>query len=299
MGGNPGDVSAAYLNRLLTAGQDVASVQQQLKRALAEGSFEPLLERINAVREDVPKLLIEPLITALLNLSDDLPEVQTQSMFSSGLERDLVRLIITLLRQLPDKEGRAAILQKAALASTAVTGPAMLASALEPEDGEQLTGDDLVVDLRSVKRLQQELLPRIWGAAGSGRVWDLRMSAFLVYRLRKWDTAKSADWIRRAVEQPQVALKFMMSMLGESQVSGGGGSRSVYRVMAAEMEKFVDLNLLIAAESVASEELEKAAVDGLKVALDRKSKGQPYAEIYAMSRGEDGRLFYDERDRRW
>lgn len=299
LGGNPGDLSAAYLNRLLTAGPDVGGLQQQLNVALDGGSFEPLLERLEAIKEDVPKPLLEPLMIAMLNLSDDLPHVQTRGMFSAGLERDLVRLIVIFLRQLPDKRERAAVVRQAALASTAVTGPVMLASFLEPDDGEKFTENDLVVDLGVVEELQKELLPRIWNIANSGRIWELRMSTFLLYRLLKWDETKATAWIGRVIEEPRVALKFLMSMLGETRVSGGKETRSVFRLMATEMEKFVNLEHLMAAESVASGELEKAAVNGLKVALERKSKGQPYSKVYVMSRGADGKVFYDEEDRRW
>ncbi len=297
LGGNPGDIGAAYMNRLLGAGQDVARLQRQLKDAFDAGSFEALLERLRAVREDVPKPLIEPLITALFNLSDELPNVTARGLFSSGPERDLVRLLVTLLKQLRDKSQQTAVLRNAARVSSAVTGPVMAASFLEPKKEEQPAEEDLPVDLVTVKELQRELLPRIWGVAKSGKIWELRMSAYLIYRLRDWDPENAAKWIASAVQQPTIALRFLMSMLRESQVTGGNGSRSVYHVMAAEMEKFVSLDALAAAESVARAELENAAINGLKGALERKAQGKPYAEIYVMSRGLDGKLFYDETDR--
>lgn len=297
LGGNPGDIGAAYMNRLLGAGQDVVGLQRQLKAAFDAGSFEALLERLRAVREDVPKPLIEPLITAFFNLSDELPNVIAHGLFSSGPERDMVRLLVTLLRQLHDKNQQTIVLLNAARTSSAVTGPVMCASVLEPKKEDQPAEEDLPVDLNAVKELQRELLPRIWAVANSGKIWDLRMSAYMIYRLRDWDPKNAASWIAHAVQQPTVALKFLMSMLRESQVTGGNGSRSVYHVMAAEMEKFVSLDALTVAQSVASAELEKAATNGLKIALERKAQGKPYAEIYVMSKSLDGKLFYDETDR--
>lgn len=298
LGGNPGDIGAAFMNKLFRAGPDVAGLQTQLRAAIEAGSFDALLERLRAVREDVPKQMIEPLITAFFNLSDDLPKVSAKGLFSAGAERDLVRLIITLLKQLRNQELQATTLRNATDSSPAVTGPVMSASFLEPKKEEHLTRDDLPVDLNTVRELQQKLLPRIWNVAQSGKIWSLHMSAYLIYRLFEWDRDNAIAWITEAIQEPKAARAFLMSMLRESQVTGSNGSRSIYHVMAVEMEKFVNLETLaVAAQSVMLDELEKAAFSGLKEAIERKKQGKPYAEIYVVSREHDGRLFYDERDR--
>lgn len=298
LGGNPGDVGESFMRRLLGAGPDVARLQEQLRAAFAGGSFEALLERMRAVREDVPKPMIEPLMTAFFNLSDELPKVTAKGFFSAGPERDLIRLVIAILRQLQNQSLQATVLRNAALASSAITGPVMCASALEPKKEEQLAREDLPVDMNTVKELQRELLPRIWDVARSGKIWDLRLSAYLIYRLLEWDKDRAIEWITREAKEPKVALAFLMAMLHESQVTGGDGSRSVYYVAAVEIEKFVDLEALAgAARSLIRTDLEKAAFSGLQKAIERKKQGKPYAEIYVMSRSPDGQLFYDERDR--
>lgn len=297
LGGNPGDVGAAFVNRLVNAAGDVGKLQEQLRATLTPESFEPLLERLKAVREDLPKSMIEPLIKALFNLSDALPTFRSNSFISSGPERDLTRVVTALLLQLPDRADRSAVLQRCVTESTAITGPTMCVSFLGPRKDESGAKHEEHIDVATLKTLQQQLLPRIWETLKSGRVWKLRASAYLIYRTLEWDGNAVCEWLKTAIKDPETALAFLMSMLQESQVSGGNGTRAVYSVRGNELEKFVDLESLASAASRASaDDLGKAAVKGLQLAVQRKGENKPYGEIYVMSRGLDGKLFHDQHD---
>lgn len=295
LGGNPGDVTASFLNRLFTAGNDRTKLRELVKATFESGTFHSLMDRVRAIRKDVPSALIEPLITALFDLSDDLPPPPSRSYFESDSERELTRIVVLLLAQIEDKSERLAILRQAALASSTVIGPVMAAAFLEPERDDPNPDKERPVDLSGLKALQSELLPRLWDAAKTGRIWSFRPAGYLLYRLRNWaGIAEVKAWLTPALREPNTAKGFLMAMLGESQVSGGNKNRTEYALYGVRLEEFVDLEYLATnLPANTSDLLEQRTIEKLREAIARKNADQPYAEIYVMSRDPSGNLFVD------
>ena len=294
---DPGDITAAFISKLFRSGNDRDAIRKLLQHTFDAGNFVPLMERLNAVREDLPAQLIEPLVTALFDLSDGLPEVKEEIFFMSS-EQHLTRVVAMLLYRVEDQAVRAATLRRAALASEAVTGPVSCLSLLQPDAEDRKMNRPAIVDPAELKSIADELLPRLWATAREGRIWKLRKAALLIYRLRDWAGIEPVRaWLSEVIQDPTVAVAFLRTMLNESHVSGGRTNRTVYTLLGTALEKFVDLEKLAeCAELAANDVLEKAAVTKLREAISRKNDAKPYLEIYVLSRDESGNFLTDHSD---
>ncbi len=293
-----GDVPAAAVGEVVQSGQTVAEIEMRLRRALKEGSFEKLIERLRTVRDDIPTESFEPLITALLDVSDELPPATQASFLSSDLELTVAGIAIYLLKRIQNESERSAVAKRAILASSGVTGPVICVGLLGPR--KDRPDDTLIIALPDVKEMQDRLLPRMWETARSGRIWQLRRGTYIFYRLAEWSNdTEVSQWLAEANQSPTHALAYFTAMLQESQVSGGERTRQVYTLMAQRLEQFVELDALARnVEQAPRDELAEAAFGRLKEAITLKAAGKPYAEIYVISRGADGKLFYDPDDGR-
>jgi len=91
---------------------------------------------------------------------------------------------------------------------------------------------------------------------------------------------------------------FLREMLQETEVSGGRGAHAFYTLYAKQIEQFIDLERLAEkAEAIAGDELENAAIGALRTAVANKKAGQPYENIYVLSRDASGRFFNNPSDR--
>jgi hypothetical protein len=157
-----------------------------------------------------------------------------------------------------------------------------------------------LVDPDQLLAIEHELLPRLWAVARTERFWELHSASLLIHRLR--DLAGITEvqkWLSVELDKPIAALTFLHTMLNESHISGGRGTRTVYTLLAAHLEKFVDLEKLYeSAGRAAKDELGKAAVKQLRTALNLKTDGKLYEEIYVLSQDEHGKYLYDESDTR-
>jgi hypothetical protein len=294
LGGNPGEATDSFVNQLFVAGNDQARLRGLLKSAVDGNMVTALLERLRAVRKDIPPGSMGSLITAFLDLSDSLPPSTGGSFIDSIPERDLARALVLFLWQIENRGERLAVLRTAALASSAVTGPVMLAAFMEPEKDNPKPDGDLPVDLKDLKVLQSELLPRLWDAARSGALWSLRSAGYLLYRLKNWAGAETVKaWLSESTKDSRTAASFLRAMLGESHVSGGR-SQIQYVLHAQRLEEFADLEeLLRRIPSDGNDQLQQRAGEALKTAVERKKDGQSYSEIYVLSKDMSGNYFVD------
>lgn len=298
LGGDPGDVTAAFVAKLFKQGAKREDLRELLKKAFDEGRFVALMERIKAVREDVSSSMVGPLITALFDLSDDLPEAKTRTLLSSDAETELFRVVVVLLWRVQDQNKRALVFRESVMDSQGITGPVICVSNLQPTKKEEETIQDLPIELESLARIRGELLPKFWAAARGGRLWRLRTVGPLIFRLRDWSGANDVrEWLAEALLEPRPAMAFLRAMLHETEVSGGRGAHMFYTLYAKQIEEFTDLGKLAEKAALAStDELERCAVAALQKAVANKKAGEPYEKIYVVSRGTDGQLLHNPAD---
>lgn len=293
-----GDIPAAFISKLIRAGESQAQLKTLLSQALGRWPFLTLIDRMFAVRADIPKETIEPLVTALLDLSDQLPG--RDSMHDMP-ERALTRLVRALLMQEPDRKRREEIFRDAIRATAGISGPAMILSSLQPPKDRSIEEARLPISIPVLDALQQEFAPRLKEAALRGDLWKLRILSYLIWRHREWSgEAATREWLKTAIRDPETAAVLLRKTLSESQITGGGGTKSVFTLAGTELESFVDLDEL--AQSIArlspqpDDELSKAAIRALRTAIQQKQAKQPYAKIYVISQDSKGRWISEPDD---
>lgn len=296
--GDPGDISAGFIAKLFASGTDRNEYRSLFEQVFKAGAFSPVLERLWAAISDLPQDQIEPLVGALFDLSDNLPQIDGGLLSLSHAELELARLILALLNRIPDESVRAQILQHSVTTSSGITGPVLTVGMLESKGKESETSHASFIDSVTLTQIRNALLIRLWETARSGQLWKLRMAAALIFRLRAWagiDEVKT--WLTDELKNTKTAIIFLRIMLNESQVSGIRGTRKVYSLLGKQLEQFVELNQLADwAEPEASNDLEKAAIEKLRQAILNKKEGKPYEQIYVLSRDEDGKFLEDNSD---
>jgi predicted KAP-like P-loop ATPase/uncharacterized membrane protein len=297
IGGDPGDISAAFIASLLKADNDTATIRGLLKQAFDSKPFTALMDRLRAVVRDVPQPTIEPLLIALFDLSDSLPEI-TPDILLPDAELQLAHFAAQLLRQINDDSARAALFRRAALASTGITGPALCIHLLYPSKEDEEIKRVPIIPLKELGAMESDLLPRLKQAAASGSLWKMRTPNLFLHLLTRWS---SVDEVRGCLApsllKPEIAMTFLRATLNKGQVSGHRGTRSVFKLVAAYIEQFADLKKLAdAAAPAVRDQLDKAALEKLRAAISAKQEGKPQAETYVLSRDEAGQFIYEQSD---
>lgn len=138
---DPGDVSAALLARIAAVESDREQARTLLQDAIRSGAFVALLGRLRTVHADLPNSSVEAIITALFDISDELPEMKHDLSFDGDVEREIGRLTAFLLTKFPDVPAREAMLLRAVGTTSAVSAPVFCVSLLEPQPEEKQPSD--------------------------------------------------------------------------------------------------------------------------------------------------------------
>jgi len=143
----------------------------------------------------------------------------------------------------------------------------------------------------------------MWEIAKSKRLWALRLSHVLIYRLRDWAGEEAVRaWLNVAIEEPETAAKFLEAMLQETNMNGSwrSGGRTTYTLLGERMDSIVDIALLSrSADKAAVTEPTKTALQVLKRAIQLKAEKGRFAELYVITRTPDGSFKRDTRDARF
>jgi hypothetical protein len=92
-------------------------------------------------------------------------------------------------------------------------------------------------------------------------------------------------------------MAFLRATLNQTQATGNRGTRTIYSFNRAHTGKFADLESLAdTAAPAADDQLDKAAVEKLRVFLSAEQKGSPQPQIYVLTRDENGQFIFDPSD---
>ena len=295
---SPGDVPARFIAQFFDSGNDRAKCRDLIQESIKTGVFKAALSRLWIVTDDFPHARIEPLVGAMIDMVDDLPDLRTGVEFDAEPERELMRLAARLLMRIGDAGARERIFLDVIESSRSITGAVGLLAKAEPSKGQNDSVDEKIVGPETMARAKEIIVPRIWQSTKTDRFWDLRLAAMVIYRLSAW--TKSTDvqaWLKEAIAVPEVARKFLRHMLQQSSSTGSSGSVLIYSLSVLEIEAFVDLQALIRSlEATKLDALETIALEKLRVALGLKAKGQAYGRFPLIGYHENGTEITNPRD---
>jgi predicted KAP-like P-loop ATPase len=286
----PGDVPAKFIARFFDAESDRPKCRELIQQAIEQGVLTGLIERLWIVRDDLSEDRIAPIVGALLDMTDCLPEIKAGLEFDGDAEREMTRVAERLLTRITSAESREAVFAEMIKTCPALTGPVFLTAVQEPNPDRGDSLADRTIRPEAVESAKQILIPKIWAATKTPGFWNLRLAALIIYRLKNWAGENVVrEWLSTEITKPDVARKFFRHMLNETHSSGGRGACVTYSLPAAEIEKFVDLDsLLKQVETSKLERLEAVAVEKLRFAIDLKTKGQAYARIPILAFDAEG-----------
>jgi hypothetical protein len=286
---DPGDVPARFIAKFFDEENGRDECRNLIQEAIDQGQFQAMIERLWIMHEDFPEARVTPVVEALLDLTDCLPEIKAGTEFAGDAERELARLAHRLLPRIEDTAVRDAAYLKIIEGSRALSGPVFLTGYLEPDE-ERRNPRDQIISIETLGAAKAILLPRIWAAIATPTFWNLRLARMLVYRLRDWAGIEAVrGWLIEAIKDPVVARKFFRHMLHETHSSSGGRSTTIYSLPAMELETFADLSILL--QKLLGQQLDRleaVAVEKLQTAIERKAKGESYSRIPILAYDEAG-----------
>lgn len=268
--------SAANVHALIAMLGNREAFAARLREVSQTGALEDVLDKLGVYFKDVPPSVAPGFVTALLDVGDQFPQ-ERPGMFNSDPINTASRLIFFLLKKLPTQDDRAKILRDAITASTGSVLPVAVVRFIEPEKSDGT--EQILLDEPRLATVRALALAKLEAMAKSGKIWESRIFARLVNSWRKWagdDPAR--QWLGPELATPACRLDFLSRYTGAST----SGSEVVsYSLPATWLEGVI--NLEETAKLVSGLELktprEKAAVELLTKAIQRKAAGQPYEQL--------------------
>jgi predicted KAP-like P-loop ATPase len=297
LGGEPGDISSAFVSNLFKVGNDAAALKVMLGAALEKKLFTALMDRLQAARQDIPQSVIEPLITALFDLTDNLPDVGGD-VLSIDAENQVIDLVMRLIRQIKNEDERSLVMRTAASAATALTGPVLCVSMLRQKEGDSRVTILSPIPTKELNDIKSDLLPKLWSVARSGGLLKMRKATALFYSLVEWAGENEVrQWLMEALQKPEAAKDFLRIMLDKSMTSGHRGTRTVYMLRPEQIERFTELEKLAEMVKMADKDpLEEAALQKLGIAICNKKVQKSKIPLYVLSKDESGHWLSDDSD---
>jgi predicted KAP-like P-loop ATPase len=253
------------------------SYAEQQKLLAALDRFEGAVDKVKL--EHLPRL-----ITTILDIGEQLPEA-SPGFFSIDPEWTAQRIIKKLLDREADKKQRASVMRTAIADATglsiAVRRVGMELKALSEKKTYEMQFDE--ADTAALKEL---CITRIREAAKSGTLAKQRNLAHILFRWAEWTTDDEVRaWAGRLVLTDDGLLTLLKHFTqASSSTTGGAAVRVTWFIRLSNLERFVDLPLLIErARSVKppKDDTEgQRAVNAFQEALDRRAQGKSEDRVW-------------------
>lgn len=250
-----------------------------LLRMIDSRTLHPFLQFLFASREDIQLEKVAPIITALSDVSDDIPKPADFSGESDGFF-DINRFIhFRLISE--DPENRASLLFEAFKDSRGIIGPAkFLYTEDESARAEHKIASDFVIPKNWLDRFKTLLVERIQRAANDDKLLCNPYCGFLLYRWRNWSAPTEVrQWASRTVETPAKVIQLLPHLMSKS--STGGKIEIFFNGKAVEL--IIDLETLLkGTRRIAADNRTSSTgimIDLLEKAVELKHQGKPYTEV--------------------
>lgn len=274
------DLSAFTLNYTISSSGEIEHLKKIFKDSKSDGTILDLLEGIFAIRERLPTKNLANFVTALFDSGDDLPEI-TDPFLMQDSSSAAMRIIHHRLKTEP-QDIRDGVLIEAYTSTSGIYLPVRFYALEEQRSRDKRDhGEDYILSDEQLPKVHNEVLRLIRERAGNLSILKLDRAAAILYRWRDWGSEEEVrEWTAKVVEDARNALTLLVRLLTTSHSYPGGKD---YFFSGKSVESLVDLDDLNQAVGTIYEdnmnEVEKQAVELLRLAIRRRDKGQPYEEI--------------------
>jgi predicted KAP-like P-loop ATPase len=281
-----GELSEAALSRILAATNDRAALVAELRRLAGEGLLPQVLDRLEAYKQKIEPARARPFITALFDLSEEIPG-DRGGMFEISSLMHASRIVYWYLKQDAFSEAeRTAIVTEAIRESGGVSLPVHVVS-LELERQQKEDGDRFL-DPAAMEAFKGLCVDNIRRAAGQGTL--IRSAEFirLLYVWREW--GQNPDEVRRYCDAltatSEGALQLLEKFVLRSTSHGLGDyvSRTRWYVKLSVIETFASLEAIQAAlanvDRATLPPERVRAIEALEKAIRRRAEGKPEYDVF-------------------
>jgi predicted KAP-like P-loop ATPase len=274
------DISQADLDYLLDNAGNRSVISGRMSHFVRTGQIETVLNRLESYKQTLREEAIQPFITALMDVGDDLPE-RPAGMFAIGAELHASRFIHWSLKTISDTSKRAAVLREACLQSSGVLLPLREVAEQEAKENIAQSPESYFLNDDDIRICKAALVARIREHSTSNLEsrWFL---PFALFRWKEWGgAAEASEWIRSVLERPSGVASLLQRFLSKvtSTPMFGGPSTVHYRISLNAMRELVDIDAISSAierlDQDALSEPERRAVTTFRRAQQREAEGKP------------------------
>jgi predicted KAP-like P-loop ATPase len=235
-----GQLSQAAVERVLGALTDVRALTAELLAVKEQGQLGAMLTRLNAHTSAIHAENALPVLTALFNIGDDLPDGRTNSFDLSPLER-AYRLAVWSLTRSPDHDFRMRVFTAAANESTGLYLPVHQLRLDESEERRKEHPETVVFREQDLAVLREDAVSRINAHADS--LGAQRHVGRLLHMWGVWsDFSGPREWVRHFIETDEGLMRFVCAFAYTTTTwESGKAPRTEWHMRAENLTPLVDI----------------------------------------------------------
>ena len=274
------DISQAELQQVIALAGDRQQLLVALQAINRRGLMGLLAERLEAHKDEIPLEAAVPLVTALFDMGDELPEDPPGTFV--GPSNLIRRLTHWYLKREPDEAQRFEILSRALHETTGLYQPLMLTMDENNEKRREEKPEAFLVSADHAAALKSEYVEKIRAAARDTKLVTSDRLGSILYRWLDWGSPEEVrGWVSNIASSPEGALIILRGLVqrGTTQSIGDKVARLTWRASLTELEKFVDLpKFQVQIEKLGRSNLNERDRNSLRAferAIRHRSQGKP------------------------
>ena len=248
------ELSNIEFNRIIESSSNLTKFESEISTIGQSIKFKPFLEKFEDNVYKINIEYIENIVSALINLSDVLPNYPTE-FFQSFRSKDgyIKRIIYRLLERIPNEQ-RYKILDLAINRATLSLFTLIeLMSHISIEHGrsnspqEKIAEEKQLLKLDYVIKLEELCSEKIKGWASSQKLYDLHKLAYILYRWEYWGKKEDIlKFINDTIPNFIFLFKFLVGFLYtiSNQNTDGIEEARRYDLHYKDLKHFIDVSII-------------------------------------------------------
>lgn len=249
-----GDIANSEIETILASTSDRDKLYQFLSTHKEKGQLKILLDRISNYTEEISLGDAVAFITALFDISDNLPE---EEAFAIGEKSHISRIFRNYILREKDPQRRFEILTESIKDTTGLYMPVYLVHGEDSRHESKKSPDRYVVADDKVGIIKQQCIEKIQSSAESGEIFSNDKCFYILYLWHKWgDSEKIKEFALQNSEDNQRFSFIAFSACTIVVSSSGKEVKRRYELDLKYFEKIYDIEYL-------TEKLNKINIDDI------------------------------------
>lgn len=273
-----GQISQAQVDQILTLLNNADGLSREFISLQEQGLLGAMLNRLYAFKEAFHHENIEPFLTALFNIGDELSAGRTSAFSISPLDR-ATALVQWSLRLEPDPDQRAILFRQAANQSRGIYLPIHKIRLEENDQGRKEDPDRYVFRPQDLPHLREQAVKRIRTCAKADTLASQRHLGRILHMWGNWSTfAEPQNWVKTFIATDDGFARFLLAFLFSTTTwEADKPAVTEWRMRSADIEPLIGRQALEERlqkfnQTEQGEDTERA-IQALREMLERRRKG--------------------------